>query len=226
MFAVTWAPGGNRATAAPYTITTSAGTTAPILVDQTAPPIGFLSAGDTWDPLGVVTVTGGVLSVDLSDAVSGYVVADAVRVQRVDRHVVDLLDESSAVDDGDVNFGASAGYNALHSGQRNLPYHEVERERLGFDHGELGALLIREWNLSPELEEAVRWHHSFADHPESPIAAMIALGEDIARCSSSGEEIAEAEAGEAAGLLGLDPDQVEELKARAAELQIDPHFFN
>jgi HD-like signal output (HDOD) protein len=112
------------------------------------------------------------------------------------------------------------------SAQRNLPYHEVERDRLGFDHGELGALLIREWNLSPELEEAVRWHHSFADHAESPIAAMIALGEDIARCSSSGEELAEAEAGEAAELLGLAPDQVEELKTRAAELQIDPHFFN
>jgi len=112
------------------------------------------------------------------------------------------------------------------STERNLSYHDVERDRLGFDHGELGALLIREWNLSPELEEAVRWHHRFADHRESPIAAMIALGEEIARCSSSGDGEDEIEAGEAAGLLGLTTAQVADLRARAAELQIDPHFFS
>ena len=43
--------------------------------------------------------------------------------------------------------------------RRGKPYHEVERQLLGFDHGELGALLISEWNLTEDLEEAVRWHH-------------------------------------------------------------------
>ena len=61
------------------------------------------------------------------------------------------------------------------SSERGLPYHVVEHGRLGFDHGELGAQLIKEWNLSPELEGAVRWHHRF-DHPGAEscrVAAMI-----------------------------------------------------
>lgn len=122
------------------------------------------------------------------------------------------------------------------------PYHEVERRRLGFDHGELGAILIREWNLSQELEEAVRWHHDF-QNPEAKnqrYAAMIALGEEIAwqileeRANASsdrpvGEQDFEEEPEEvsaAARYLGLSAMQLEKLKAEAEKLTIDPHFFN
>ena len=73
------------------------------------------------------------------------------------------------------------------SAREQTPYHEVERQLLGFDHGELGALLISEWNLSADLEEAVRWHHRFtqegAGNPR--MAAMIALGEELAACSGA-----------------------------------------
>ncbi len=85
------------------------------------------------------------------------------------------------------------------SAREQQPYHEVERRLLGFDHGELGALLIREWNLSAELEEAVRWHHRF-DHEDANnarMAAMIALGEEVAACSGA-EGRTEGERGAAA----------------------------
>ncbi len=128
------------------------------------------------------------------------------------------------------------------SAEDGLPYHVVEQGSLGFDHGELGALLINEWNLSQELEEAVRWHHKFSDEGAGSerMAAMIALGEEIALCSSGQEETREsgesAEAdqvqqdeeplSEAAEILGITSETLSELKERAKELKIDPHFFS
>lgn len=36
---------------------------------------------------------------------------------------------------------------------------EVERELLGFDHTEVGAMLVTKWKLSNTLEDAIRLHH-------------------------------------------------------------------
>jgi HD-like signal output (HDOD) protein len=120
--------------------------------------------------------------------------------------------------------------------EKGQSYHEVETRVLGFDHGELGAMLLREWNLTEDLEDAVRWHHRF-DHPDARnarIAAMIALGEEIARCQS-GEDEPSLDAEEpplssaalpAARFLGMPPEQVASLVKRAAAFKIDPHFFN
>ncbi|MBK8165870.1 MAG: HDOD domain-containing protein [bacterium] len=121
---------------------------------------------------------------------------------------------------------------SVESGQ---PYHEVELRVLGFDHGELGALLLREWNLTEDLEDAVRWHHRF-EQPDARnvrVAAMIALGEEIARCQGGDDANAVTEVDPesaaalrpAASLLGLTPERVADLVTRAGALKIDPHFF-
>jgi len=128
------------------------------------------------------------------------------------------------------------------SAAQGLPYHIVERERLGFDHGELGALLIKEWNLSEELEEAVRWHHGFQEEEatNNRIAAMIALGEEIGltggddaeKMDSAGQPSAQQTTGPeenlslAANYLQVTPEVLADLRTRAAELKIDPHFFS
>jgi HD-like signal output (HDOD) protein len=111
-------------------------------------------------------------------------------------------------------------------------YHEVEQEMLGFDHGELGALLISEWNLSPELEDAVRWHHRY-DHEDARnnrMAAMIALGEEIALCSWAADAAEDEDAGPGpsapAKFLGLPEGRVRDLYLQANDLHIDPHFFS
>ncbi len=39
-------------------------------------------------------------------------------------------------------------------------FHETEMEKLGFDHSELGALVVNKWKLSGGLEETVRLHHA------------------------------------------------------------------
>ena len=108
------------------------------------------------------------------------------------------------------------------------PYHEVERELLGFDHGELGAQLIREWNLSQQLEEAVRAHHQLAaDVPERLLAAMIGLGEEIAACTTGAESGEESsfEGSSAAKILDISAEQFHQLQERAHDLSIDPQFF-
>ncbi len=126
----------------------------------------------------------------------------------------------------------------LESTSTGKPYHVIERNLLGYDHGELGALLIREWNLSADLEDAVRWHHRFDDPRarNARIAAMIALGEEIAWCSGAADEgrddgredAAEetAQVSSAGRFLGFSAEKIAELTRRAASLKIDPHFFN
>jgi putative nucleotidyltransferase with HDIG domain len=44
--------------------------------------------------------------------------------------------------------------------ERRMPFHEVERDLLGFDHAELGAHVAAAWSFPAELEEAIRFHHS------------------------------------------------------------------
>lgn len=42
----------------------------------------------------------------------------------------------------------------------NQPFHTTEAELLGFDHAQVGALLVNKWKLSPALEEAILNHHN------------------------------------------------------------------
>ncbi len=117
------------------------------------------------------------------------------------------------------------------SAAEGLPYHVVEQELLGFDHGDLGALLIKEWNLSEELEQGVRWHHRL-DHPDiacRDLAAMIALGEDIAACTSSADPEADDmrhEHSRAAALLGVSAEGFRRLRNEARSLSIDPGLYS
>ena len=126
------------------------------------------------------------------------------------------------------------------SADQALSYHVVERRLLGFDHGTLGALLIKEWNLSQDLEEAVRWHHRL-DEDEAQnkrVAAMIAVGEELAACSGSGPDAyaeseeegqgppAEMRPSAAASYLGISSTTMASLQEQACNLRIDPAFFS
>jgi putative nucleotidyltransferase with HDIG domain len=43
--------------------------------------------------------------------------------------------------------------------QQAASFDDAERQVLGADHAEVGALLLERWNLPPEIVAAVRWHH-------------------------------------------------------------------
>ena len=58
---------------------------------------------------------------------------------------------------------------------------QAERELLGFDHAEVGALLIEAWGLPQELGELTRCHHQYQLAPHNKQAAlMLALANLLA----------------------------------------------
>ncbi len=78
----------------------------------------------------------------------------------------------------------------------------------------------------------MRWHHRFthegAGNPR--MAAMIALGEELAACSGADAAAVTGVEGpppsEASLFLGLTDAQLADLHRRAQGLHIDPHFFS
>ncbi|MBW2528810.1 MAG: hypothetical protein JRI23_31835, partial [Deltaproteobacteria bacterium] len=78
--AATWQPAANRATDATYVVQG----THTVSVDQELAPASFVEQGTAWEELAAgVTVTGTTLSVELSNLANEYVIADAIRIERV-----------------------------------------------------------------------------------------------------------------------------------------------
>lgn len=44
--------------------------------------------------------------------------------------------------------------------QGGIAFYEAERQILGFDHGEIGAAVCKKWNLSDDIVDTIRCHHS------------------------------------------------------------------
>ncbi|SIN79215.1 VCBS repeat-containing protein [Singulisphaera sp. GP187] len=83
LVAATWEPLINRATNAPYTILDGATAVGTATVNQRLAPGDFSDSGASWRGLGIYTVTGNSLSVRLTDLADGYVIADAMLLERV-----------------------------------------------------------------------------------------------------------------------------------------------
>jgi HD-like signal output (HDOD) protein len=59
--------------------------------------------------------------------------------------------------------------------------HKAEFETMGFNHADVGGLLMKTWELPKALEEAVGFHHNPAEATEFPLeASMIHVAEVIA----------------------------------------------
>jgi len=63
-----------------------------------------------------------------------------------------------------------------------LPWHDAEERHWGLDHGLIGAIVLRSWNLPETLTEPVNWHHSpdASPGPRQP-AGLIGLADACAR---------------------------------------------
>jgi hypothetical protein len=120
--AVTWEAYTNRPLDATYTVHDGATTLAAVQVNQQQAPAGFVQNGILWQDLGATfSVTGEGLFVELSDLVtpaSSYLIADAVRVERVGAlapepeiqvlaNGVSVADGSGTLDFGRVLLGTS-----------------------------------------------------------------------------------------------------------------------
>ena len=96
--AATWLAHSNRATNAPYRL--SSGTTSWTVsggVNQQLAPNDFTSDGAAWEVLGVLQVPAGAtnLSVELTNAANGFVIADAIRIERYNGPEITLRQDST-----------------------------------------------------------------------------------------------------------------------------------
>jgi hypothetical protein len=88
-----------KATNAPYTVYDGPTTIATVRVDQTQPPSGPIHEGHPWESLGVFSIIGDTLRVELTDNADGEVLADAVRIVRIENDVAVLSVEKTLAED-------------------------------------------------------------------------------------------------------------------------------
>jgi putative nucleotidyltransferase with HDIG domain len=91
----------------------------------------------------------------------------------------------------------------------------VEQELLGFDHTQVGALVLRKWNISAELEEAVLHHHD-PSHAErnQHLTAIVSFANDLANKLGIGpikKAASELEETEAVQILKIDGDALKDM---------------
>jgi putative nucleotidyltransferase with HDIG domain len=74
---------------------------------------------------------------------------------------------------------------ALHSG---TSFEEAEREVIGIDHAEAGAVLLESWGLPQELVDIVRMHHRPDEAPNpTDLLYLVHVGDLLALCIGSGD---------------------------------------
>lgn len=108
---------------------------------------------------------------------------------------------------------------------RECPENEAEDEYWGLDHAVVGALVLKYWDLPPELVEPVNWHHVPALAPEHQSAAsIICLANALVHCLDQGDECSD-EVISACGEFRLDVDEVVEMAQEAMESDTVEHFL-
>jgi len=78
----TWVPSEDRATNSPFTIADGLAAVN-VLINQELAPDDFQDSGVSWETLGLLNVTSNKLTVTLNDDANEFVIADAVRIERL-----------------------------------------------------------------------------------------------------------------------------------------------
>lgn len=73
-----------------------------------------------------------------------------------------------------------------HGRAHDITFDQAEREVLGMDHAEAGALLLERWGLPEPFLSAVRWHHQpeSADASQQELVDLVHLADQI--CTTAG----------------------------------------
>lgn len=100
----------------------------------------------------------------------------------------------------------------LAAGGQGVSTHELEQERLGISHTEVGAALAREWSLPDEIVQSIRLHH--APRRElllAPMAALVAMGDAVVLAVEAGVDPPPADEHAASSLLDIDQESLQEV---------------
>lgn len=127
------------------------------------------------------------------------VTAVATGVIRTHCHTQDTFDEDEAyiaglLHDIGVLFLDHYFREAFHqtralAEEQDLTHDEAERVLLELDHGEIGGLFLRRWNLPKSIVEAVTWHHQpgRASAESRPLVQAVHLSEFVCTCLGVGD---------------------------------------
>ncbi len=112
----------------------------------------------------------------------------------------------------------------------NKPFAATERAVLGFDHAQVGALLVNKWKFSPILENVILNHHKpEAISPEEPLLLFLDLGNKLCHKLGIGfqdEPDLELQDCPANQILGLSVDQFEQTSLMLQEtLETEMEIF-
>ncbi len=99
------------------------------------------------------------------------------------------------------------------------PSIEIERTILQICHDELGAELVRNWNLPNDLVTILRYHHTpdVSDAVEHPLIRMINITEKLLPRFGINEYAGSGVSDEEWEALGIDPSRIEEIEEQVAE---------
>ena len=62
----------------------------------------------------------------------------------------------------------------------NMPIHQAEKQLLGFDHSEIGAMVAEKWQLPAELVDSIKSHHATKNEDQSPLSLAIYAANQMA----------------------------------------------
>lgn len=103
---------------------------------------------------------------------------------------------------------------------RGCALHLVEREVLGFDHTDVGALVATRWRLHDQISHVIRYHHGPRTELKTPHVAAVAVADQLGyRLETGGFEQAAAKlAALAEHLLQLDQREFDDFVEWAREI--------
>ena len=89
---------------------------------------------------------------------------------------------------------------------------QAEREILGFDHAEVGALLIKAWDLPEELSELTRCHHQYQLARGNQVATLIlALANLLTATDTASADVSDIRLANMMEELGINEDSLVEI---------------
>ncbi len=112
--AATWPAEANRASNAPFAVLDGTTTVGTAVINQKLAPNDFNADGASWEYLGASShsITGTMLAVALANNANGFVIADAVRIERiadlpVGSEIEVALEGNEVASGGSANFGTA-----------------------------------------------------------------------------------------------------------------------
>jgi hypothetical protein len=107
LVSATWSEHANRATNAKFRIFDGSNLRGLVGVDQQSAPLANkIESGTNFQDLGEFAIDGTTLEVKLADDANGYVIADAIRIERTGDLPPPSTGPVTIIDDGDGEFGA------------------------------------------------------------------------------------------------------------------------